>query len=59
MNDQPHWISFLPIVFVMVVGLFTMLAMLAIPIVVFVLVGRKKQGIDQRFTQLAELPLRA
>ena len=54
MNDQPHWISFLPIVFVMVMSLFTMLAMLAIPIVVFVLVGRKKKVIDQRFTQLAE-----
>jgi len=46
--------SFLPIVFVIVMGLFTMLAMLAIPIVALVLVGRKRKVIDQRITQLAD-----
>jgi hypothetical protein len=54
MNDAPHWISFLPIIFVILSGFCMLFALMAIPIIVFVVHGRKKKAAAKHFTQLAD-----
>lgn len=53
MNDAPNWISFLPTILALVLSLCAMLALLAIPIIVFVVHGHKKKSAANRFAQLA------